>query len=71
MQANSNLDYNTVKKKQVISSRPIRRLLRGLYHWRGPGRKPYNPISMLKVQFLKNLLRVLVETIISKVTSLG
>jgi len=32
--------------------------LASLYHCRGAGRKPYNPISMLKAQLLKYLLRV-------------
>ena len=41
-----------------ISSRSLRRLLRGLYHRKGPGRKPYNPLSMLKAQLLKHLLRI-------------
>jgi len=50
-----------VKIKQVldsINSRHLCRLLRGLYHRRGPGRKPYNPLSMLKAQLLKHLLRI-------------
>jgi len=50
-----------VKIKQVldsINSRRLRRLLRGLYHRKGPGRKPYNPLSMLKAQLLKHLLRI-------------
>ena len=50
-----------MKIKQVldsISSRSLRRLLRGLYHRNGPGRKPYNPLSMLKAQLLKHLLRI-------------
>jgi len=29
-----------------------------LYHGVGPGRKPYDPVSMLKAQVLKHLLRV-------------
>jgi len=29
-----------------------------LYHEAGPGRKPYDPVSMLKAQLLKHLLRV-------------
>ena len=29
-----------------------------LYHGEGAGRKPYDPISMLKAQLLKHLLRV-------------
>lgn len=36
----------------------IRRFLTSLYHKAGPGRKPYNPVSMLKAQLLKHLLRV-------------
>jgi transposase len=32
--------------------------LTSLYHDRGAGRKPYNPVSMLKAQLLKHLLRV-------------
>jgi transposase len=32
--------------------------LTSLYHGRGAGRKPYNPVSMLKAQLLKHLLRV-------------
>jgi hypothetical protein len=29
-----------------------------LYHMEGAGRKPYNPVSMLKAQVLKYLRRV-------------
>jgi transposase len=50
-----------VKIRQVLNSvnhRSIRRLLRGLYHRKGPGRKPYNPLSVLKSQLLKHLLRI-------------
>ena len=50
-----------MKIKQVldsVSSRRLSRLLRGLYHRKGPGRKPYNPMSMLKAQLLKHLLRI-------------
>jgi len=50
-----------VKIRQVLNSvntRPIRNMLRDLYHQKGPGRKPYNPQSMLKAQFLKHLLRI-------------
>ena len=50
-----------VKINQVldsINSRRLRRLLRDLYHRKGPGRKPYNPLSMLKAQLLKQLLRI-------------
>lgn len=32
--------------------------LTSLYHNRGAGRKPYNPVSMLKAQLLKYLLRI-------------
>ena len=41
-----------------VNARHIRRLLRGLYHRKGPGRRPYNPLSMLKAQLLKHLLRI-------------
>jgi transposase len=41
-----------------VDSKKLRRLLRGFYHRRGPGRKPYNPLSMLKAQILKHLLRI-------------
>jgi len=50
-----------VKIKQVldsINSRRLSSLLRGLYHRKGPGRKPYNPLSLLKAQLLKHLLRI-------------
>jgi transposase len=50
-----------VKIKRVldsVDSKKLRRLLRGFYHRRGPGRKPYNPLSMLKAQLLKHLLRI-------------
>jgi len=36
----------------------IRGFLMSLYHGVGPGRKPYDPVSMLKAQLLKHLLRV-------------
>ena len=36
----------------------IRSFLMSLYHGVGPGRKPYDPVSMLKAQVLKHLLRV-------------
>jgi transposase len=36
----------------------IRGFLMSLYHGAGPGRKPYDPVSMLKAQLLKHLLRV-------------
>ena len=32
--------------------------LASLYHGEGAGRKPYNPVSLLKAQVLKHLLRV-------------
>ena len=35
----------------------IRSFLTSLYH-KGAGRKPYDPVSMLKAQLLKCLLRV-------------
>jgi len=47
--------------KQVLDSlnlECIRGFLRSLYHGAGPGRKPYPPVSMLKAQLLKQLLRV-------------
>jgi hypothetical protein len=50
-----------MKIKQVldfINARRLRRLLRGLYHRKGRGRKPYNPLSMLKAQILKHLPRI-------------
>jgi transposase len=50
-----------VKIKQVLNSentKHIRRLLRNLYHKKGPGRKPYNPLAMLKAQLLNHLLRI-------------
>jgi transposase len=36
----------------------IRGFLASLYHREGAGRKPYNPVSVLKAQVLKHLLRV-------------
>ena len=36
----------------------IREFLTSLYHGAGPGRKPYDPVCMLKTQLLKHLLRV-------------
>ena len=36
----------------------IRGFLMSLYHSAGPGRKPYDPVSMLKAQLLRYLLRV-------------
>jgi len=36
----------------------IRGFLRSLYHRAGAGRKPYDPVFMLKAQLLKHLLRV-------------
>ena len=36
----------------------IRGFLPSLYHKEGVGRKPYNPVSMLKAQLLKHLWRV-------------
>jgi len=50
-----------VNIKQVLDSVKTRRLhsiLTGLYHRVGPGRKPYSPMSMLKAQLLKHLLRI-------------
>ena len=36
----------------------VRGFLMSLYHRAGPGRKPHDPVSMLKAQLLKHLLRV-------------
>ena len=50
-----------MKIKKVLNSvnnKHIRRLLKALYHRKGRGRKPYNPLSMLKAQILKHLLRI-------------
>ena len=50
-----------MKIKRVLDSldsRGLRRLLKSLYHRKGPGRKPYSPLSMLKAQLLKYLLRI-------------
>ena len=47
--------------KQVVGSLNvgcIRGFLMALYHGAGAGRKPYDPVSMLKAQLLKHLLRV-------------
>jgi transposase len=47
--------------KQVLGSLnlgSIRGFLMSLYHGAGLGRKPYDPVSMLKAQLLKHLLRV-------------
>lgn len=47
--------------KQVLkslNSDSIRGFLTSLYHREGAGRKPYNPVSMLKAQLLKHLMRV-------------
>jgi transposase len=41
-----------------VNSKHIRRLLRDHYHKRGPGRKPFNPLSILKAQLLKHLHRI-------------
>ena len=41
-----------------VNTPHTRRLLKGFYHKKGPGRKPYNPMSMLKAQLLKHLLRI-------------
>jgi transposase len=50
-----------VKIKQVLNSvntKHTRRLLKDHYHRKGPGRKPLNPMAMLKAQLLKHLLRI-------------
>ncbi|MBA7490338.1 hypothetical protein ES702_00876 [subsurface metagenome] len=47
--------------RQVLKSLnlgSIRGFLTSLYHRTGAGRKPYNPVSMLKAQLLKHLRRV-------------
>jgi transposase len=47
--------------KQVLCSLNlgcIRGFLASIYHREGAGRKPYNPVSMLKAQLLKHLWRV-------------
>jgi len=47
--------------KQVLGSLDlgsVRGFLMSFYHRDGLGRKPYNPVSMLKAQLLKYLLRV-------------
>ena len=41
-----------------INTTHTHRFLKGLYHTKGPGRKPYNPLNMLKAQLLKHLLRI-------------
>ena len=41
-----------------INYRRISRLLKGFYHRKDTGRKPYNPLSMLKAQLLKHLFRI-------------
>jgi transposase len=41
-----------------VNTKHTRRLLRDLYHRKGPGRKPLNPMAMLKAQLLKHLLRI-------------
>jgi transposase len=50
-----------VKVKQVldsVDSGSISDLLGSLYRQEGLGRKPYNPVSVLKAQLLKHLLRI-------------
>ena len=47
--------------RQVLSSLNlgyVHRFLMSLYHGEGAGRKPYPPVSMLKAQLLKHLLRI-------------
>ena len=47
--------------RRVLSSLnmdSIRRFLMSLYHRKGAGRNPYNPVSILKAQLLKYLHRV-------------
>jgi transposase len=48
--------------KRVLDSlnlHQIRTDLRKHYHQGGPGRNPFNPISMLKAQLVKHLLRII------------
>lgn len=50
-----------MKLKKVldsVDSRSLQDLLGRLYHQEGSGRKPYNPLSMLRAQLLKYLLRI-------------
>jgi len=50
-----------VKIKQVLNSvntPHTRHLLKGFYHKKGPGRRPIDPLAMLKAQLLKHLLRI-------------
>ncbi|MFX0201004.1 MAG: transposase [Candidatus Hodarchaeota archaeon] len=42
----------------AINTRRLHNLLTSLYHRIGPGRKPYSPLTMLKAQLLKHLLRI-------------
>ena len=41
-----------------VNTPHTRRLLKGFYHKKGPGRKPIDPMAMLKAQLLKHLLRI-------------
>jgi len=41
-----------------VNTKHTRHLLRDLYHRKGPGRKPLNPMAMLKAQLMKHLLRI-------------
>jgi len=41
-----------------VNTKHTRRLLRDLYHRKGPGRNPLNPLAILKAQLLKHLLRI-------------
>ena len=43
----------------ALNARRLNSILTSLYHRIGPGRKPYNPMSMLKAHLLKHLLRIL------------
>ena len=50
----------TLSIKRVLDSLnldSIRRFLTSFYHGAGAGRKPYDPVFMLKAQILKHLLR--------------
>lgn len=50
-----------MKIRQVLNSvntPHTRRLFKGFYHKKGPGRKPIDPLAMLKAQLLKHILRM-------------
>jgi hypothetical protein len=50
-----------VKIKQAqnsVNTTHTRCLQESLYHKKGRGRKPYNPLALLETQLLKHLLRI-------------